>query len=89
MGTEFQDRGDAHEIWHVMRCYRCGNVRKIPRHTTAAGISGRVELDDPRVSQTLFPNRSLMKVLGTPELKEIVPPEALPDQITLPEEVHI
>ncbi len=61
LGTEFQDRGDAHEIWQVMRCYRCGNVRKIPRHTTAVGISQRVELEDPRVSSTVFLNRSAAK----------------------------
>ena len=89
MGTEFQDNGNAHEIWHVMRCYRCGNVRKIPRHTTAAGISGRIDIEDPRVSNTLFLNRSLMAVFGDQESKEILPPDDLLDQIYLPDETHI
>lgn len=89
MGTEFQERPGVHEIWHVFRCDRCGDVHKVPRHTTAAGISGRIELEDPRVSSTILVNRSVVKTLGTPELKEIVPPDMLADRVALIQETFL
>jgi hypothetical protein len=58
VGIEFRDYKDHHEIEQVDRCDRCGALRRIPRHTSQAGFSGRVEIEDPRVRANLLFNRS-------------------------------
>lgn len=74
LGTEFMDTAHKHTIYQVDRCDRCGALRKIPRHTMEAGISGRIDLNDPRVN--FLWNRSAASILmDKAEVNELKPPE--------------
>lgn len=86
IGTEFQDRPTGHEILQVFRCDRCGATHRVQRHTDAAGITGRIEIDDPRVKNTLLLNKSSWERLisyeakscsnGKPSEQVVLPTEA-------------
>jgi len=60
-GTAFRDGKDAHQIIQIAQCQDCGLVHKIPRSVKEAGVSGSVDIDDPRVKRTLLLNDSVRK----------------------------
>ncbi len=86
IGTAFKDDPHCHTITHLARCDRCGAIREIPRDTRQAGLSGRVEIEDPRVKRTLLLNRDSWKRRIPKELQDLrsVP---LPKEVILPREV--
>lgn len=86
IGTVFKDDPHCHRISHVDRCDRCGAKREIHRDTRNAGFTGRIEIDDPRVSRDLLWNRSVFDrfiprefqelSIGNPDQHTILPTEA-------------
>ena len=58
---EFFDNPFSHSIEMVFVCDRCGQERREYQDTYKAGISGRVEIDDPRVSPSIVMNKSWAK----------------------------
>ena len=60
-GTQFQETNHSHQILHIARCIDCGLVHKIPRSVKEAGVSGSVDIDDPRVKRTLLLTDSVRK----------------------------
>ena len=54
----FNDNPFSHEINMVFTCDRCGAERIERQDLKKAGLSGRVEIEDPRVSNTLLLNKS-------------------------------
>ena len=88
IGTAFHDRPTGHEIVQVFRCDRCGATHDVQRHTDAAGITGRIEIDDPRVKKTLLLNASSWERLISYEAKSCSAGKPS-EQVVLPREVSI
>jgi hypothetical protein len=88
MGTEFIDDIHRHQINHVHRCDRCGCVRKVPRDTYGAGISGRVEVDHPKVANQLLWNQTVFDRYIDSDIKDISRGEIQKESI-LPDEVSV
>ena len=57
----FIDTPFSHTIEMVFICDRCACERRERQDTYGVGISGRVEIDDPRVLNTLIINKSWAK----------------------------
>ena len=57
----FVDNPFTHTIEMIFVCDRCAAIRKERQDTYDAGISGRVEIDDPRVTNTIAVNKSWAK----------------------------
>ncbi len=55
---EFFDTPWTHSIEMVFKCDRCGQEKRIHQDTYQSGISGRVEIDDPRVVGSVVLNKS-------------------------------
>ena len=64
---EFSDNFHAHNIDMVFICDRCGARRLQPQDTKGAGISGRVEIEHPKVWRTLALNKAVAKRMFTQE----------------------
>ena len=58
MGMAFRDGFHSHALEQINRCVRCGAIHKMPQDLRSAGLSGRVEVDDPRVKNRLLWNKS-------------------------------
>lgn len=68
---EFYDSPWVHSIEMVFKCDRCGQEKRLHQDTYHSGISGRVEINDPRVLGTVILNKSLAKqIIDKPEYKE-------------------
>jgi hypothetical protein len=52
-GTAFVDGRHSHQIVQLFQCQDCGLKHKVPRSVKEAGVSGAVDIDDPRVKRTL------------------------------------
>lgn len=89
MGTEFIDDPHKHQINHVMRCDRCGAVHRIPRDTYGAGISGRVEIDHPKVESQLLWNRTVFGMIDRDVRGIGRGREEIPQEAQLPSEAEI
>ena len=63
----FVDTPFSHRLDMVFICDRCGLERIEAQDTYRAGIRGRVEIDDPRVSNTIVLNKSLARQLYNKE----------------------
>lgn len=88
LGHRFIDDDHHHSITALDRCSLCGGLRETPRDTYGAGISGRVEIEDPRVKKTLLMNRDSWKRLIPKDLQSLgKPPEN--KEIILPKGVDI
>jgi len=61
VGTAFEDNRHSHRILHIAQCQDCGLIHKIPRSVKEAGVSGAVDVDDPRVKRTLLLNDTVRK----------------------------
>lgn len=59
IGTLFVDSAYRHRIVQLFRCVDCGRVFEIERDVRSAGLSGAVDIDDPRVIRTLRYNKSV------------------------------
>ena len=78
-GTAFVDGLHSHQIVQLFQCQDCGLVHKVPRSVKEAGVSGAVDIDDPRVKRTLRLTPSVVSRLfpfkegrgGTKECMEI------------------
>lgn len=71
VGTEFRPGfgGRKHEINQLFRCPACGYTYKRPRTVSEAGRLGAVEIDDPRVRQTITMTPEAIRYLY-PEFNE-------------------
>lgn len=58
---EFFDTPWSHSIEMVFKCDRCGQEKRIHQDTRESGISGRVEIEDPRVAPSIVINKSWAK----------------------------
>lgn len=77
IGTRLVDGFNMHEIDHIDRCDLCGAIREIPRDTRRSGLSGRIEIDDPRVKRDLLFNKSSWLRNIPKEIQELgKPPES-------------
>ena len=88
IGTKFVDGKTGHSIQQIVRCSRCGATDHVDRNTDAAGISGRVEIEDPRVQSTLLMNESTWKRLIPKDMQELSV-GTLPDKVRLPKEADL
>jgi len=68
-GTAFIDGFHSHSIMQIFQCQDCGFVHKVHRTVKEAGVSGSVDVDDPRVKRTLKLTPSASKRLF-PEFKD-------------------
>lgn len=82
-GTEFVDGIHAHSIEQVFKCDRCGVLYRRPMHTKAVGMSGRIEVDHPKVSPTLLYNKTCWDLKMPDDIKSEVPNTA-PEQAIIP-----
>lgn len=88
IGTKFHDGPHGHEILQVFRCDRCGATHEVPRHMDAAGISGMIEIEDPRVKHTLLMNKSVWDRVISYEAKSCSTGKP-PEHVTLPDEASV
>ena len=63
----FMDDPHAHSINMVFICDRCGARHYQPQDTKDAGVSGRVEIEHPKVWRTLALNKAVAKRMFTQE----------------------
>ena len=60
-GTAFVDGHHSHQIVQIFQCQDCGGVNRVNRSVKEAGVSGAVDIDDPRVKRTLRLTSSVLK----------------------------
>lgn len=62
VGTEFKDpKRGPHQINQLVRCQDCGKLERIPRTVREAGKLGAIEIEDPRVMNTLRVNDDMAR----------------------------
>lgn len=83
LGHKFVDDHHHHSILQLDRCSKCGGIRETPRDTNGAGLSGRIEIEDPRVKLLL--NQSSWERMVPKEIQEMRT-TPLPKAIVLPPE---
>lgn len=59
VGTKFVDNPHRHQIFQLAQCIDCGRILEIPRDVRSAGRSGAIDIDDPRVFNTLKLTKSV------------------------------
>jgi len=62
-GTAFRDSLHNHMIVQIFQYQDCGIVHKVLRWVKEAGLSGSVDIDDPRVKRTLLLNETTVRRL--------------------------
>jgi len=88
IGTVFVDDFHAHKLFQRFRCDLCGNIHDVPRDLRSAGFSGRVEIDHPKVENTLLLNQSVYERLVPKEEREAGRGK-YPKEAELPDEAHV
>ena len=71
IGTEFRPGfgREKHQINQLFRCPDCGKTERVARTAREAGKYGSIEIEDPRVKDTIVPTDEAMDYIY-PEFKE-------------------
>ena len=86
VGMAFKDGLHGHSLEQINRCIRCGAIHKVAQDQRSAGISGRVEVDDPRVKNRLLWNKSAYERLIPKNEQDGGVPSWVPVEARIPSE---
>lgn len=86
LGMEFKDSYHVHQLNQINRCIRCGAIQKVPQDIRNAGLSGHVEVEDPRIQKKLLWNKSAYDRLIPKDEQDGGIPPWVPDEAHIPTE---